>query len=130
MNEEQNNLNQKQIRNIHDRIYDFIIRVIKFTRFLPKTSQNIILIHQIVKSVTSMGANDQEANAAESRKDFLAKYTIVKKETRETNYWLNVILDTNESIIQIQGEVKALIQEGIEILKIITSIIIKTKNKP
>lgn len=40
---------------------------------------------QIVKSATSMGANDQEADGLQSKKDFIAKYSIVKKETKETN---------------------------------------------
>src|SRR3989344_4332209 len=88
--------NKKTYENdIHDRIYKFVIRVINLTKILPKTPQNDVIIYQLVKSVTSMGANDQEADGAESKKDFIAKYTIVKKENKETNYWLNIIEDTN-----------------------------------
>lgn len=89
-----NNKN-KQIIDIHQRIYDFVIRVINLTKKLPKTPQNDVIIHQIVKSATSMGANDQEADGTETKKDFIAKYTIVKKENKETNYWLKIIKDTN-----------------------------------
>jgi len=113
-------------KDIHERIYQFIIRVINLTKTMKSTPQNLIFINQIIRSTTSMGANDQEADAAESRKDFIAKYSIVKKETKETNYWLRIISDTN-------GELKLrlanLQKEGIEILLIVSKIIINTKNK-
>lgn len=113
--------------NIHARIYKFVVRVIKFTKKLPRTAQNLVMITQLVKSATSMGANDQEADVAESRKDFNAKYTIVKKETNETNYWLRIIRDTNGQLPQIVQEANELISEGSEIFKIVRSIVIKTK---
>ena len=68
-------------KDIHERIYQFVIRVINLTKVLPKNPQNDVVIYQLVKSATSMGANDQEADGAESKKDFIAKYSIVKKET-------------------------------------------------
>ena len=71
-----------------------------------------------------MGANDQEADGAESKKDFIAKYSIVKKECKETNYWLRIIKDTNPSI---EKRIIGLLQEGLEIVKIISAIIISTK---
>ena len=116
-------------KDIHKRIYEFVIQVIKFTKLLHKTTQNMVIIHQVVKSVSSMGANDREADASESRKDFLAKYTIVKKEANETVFWLEVIRDTNK-ITVVQVEVNELISEGTEIYKIIRSIIVNTKNRP
>ena len=115
-------------QDIHKRIYNLVIRVVTFTKKIPKTQQNLVLITQVVKSVTSMGANDREADVAESRKDFIAKYSIVKKETNETIYWLEVIKDINHSN-NIQDEARELISEGLEILKIITTIIINTKRK-
>ncbi|MFH1536179.1 MAG: four helix bundle protein [Patescibacteria group bacterium] len=71
-------------QDIHDRIYKFIICVINLTKELPKTPQNDVIIYQIVKSATSMGANDQEADGAESKKDFIAKCSIVKKIRKQT----------------------------------------------
>ena len=115
-----------KIRDIHERIYNFVIRVINLTKALPKTPQNEVIIYQITKSVTSMGANDQEADGAESKKDFISKYSIVKKENKETNYWLRVISDTNPSF---KIHIKDLQNEGIEVLKIISSIILNSKRK-
>lgn len=50
--------------DIHDRIFEFIVRVIELTKILPRTAQNLMIIGQIMPSVTSMGANDQEADGA------------------------------------------------------------------
>ncbi len=113
-------------KDIHERIYRFVIRVINLTKVLPKTPQNDRILPQLVDSVTSMGANDQEADAAESKKDFIAKYSIVKKENKETNYWLRVVYDTN---MHLQKRMDLLKQEGYEILKIVSAIILSTKRK-
>jgi len=72
--------------DIHERVFDFVARVLNLTKSLPKTQQNLVLINQITRSSTSIGANDQEADGARTRKDFFHCYTIVKKETKETNY--------------------------------------------
>ncbi|KKQ23233.1 MAG: hypothetical protein US40_C0016G0021 [Candidatus Roizmanbacteria bacterium GW2011_GWC2_37_13] len=82
-------------KDIHKRIYKFVISCFNnIVKKIPKTVENLPIIEQISSSLTSMGANDREADASTSRKDFIAKYTIVKKETKETEYWLSVIKDT------------------------------------
>lgn len=110
--------------DIHKRIFNFVIRVLNLIKSLPKTPQNLILINQITRSVTSMGANDQEADGSTSRKEFFRSLTIVKKETKETNYWLRVIAETNSGY---KKRMESLIQEGQEIEAIISSIIMKSK---
>lgn len=112
--------------DIHERIYKFIVRVINLTKSLPKTPQNLILINQLTRSVTSTGANDQEADGTETIKDFIHCYTLVRKEGKETNYWLRLIADTNPLFAK---RMKSLMQEGQEIVKIISTIIIKTKRR-
>lgn len=120
-------MNKSYEKDIHDLIYGFVIDVISLTKILPKNPQNDAIIYQLIKSATSMGANDQEADAAESRRDFIAKYTIVKKENKETNYWLRILGDTNSE--EIKQTVSELVERGQEILRIVSSIVIKTKNK-
>jgi four helix bundle protein len=88
---------KEKIHEIHERIYQFVVRVLKLIKLLPKTPENLIIIYQITKSVTSMGANDQEADGCDSKKDFVAKYAIVRK-------------------------------EGKEIVKVVSTIIVNTKN--
>lgn len=115
-----------RIQDIHERIYQFVVRVITLTKVIPKTPQNIILISQVIRSVTSMGANDQEADGTDSRKDFIAKYAIVRKEGKETNYWLRLIAETNPPLAK---RMENLIQEGKEIVKIVSSIMLHAKQK-
>mgnify|MGYP001604472759 CR=1 FL=1 len=117
-------MREKRTRDIHDRIYKFVIRVLKLIKQLPKTPENLIIIGQIARSVTSMGANDQEADGVTTRKDFIHKYSIVRKESKETVYWLNIIADTNLSF---KPRMKDLIDEGIEIIKIVSTIIYNTQ---
>ncbi len=119
------NKTNKQI-DIHERTYQFVLRVLKLLRSLPKTPTNLNIVDQCGRSVTSVGANDQEADACESKRDFLAKYAIAKKELKETNYWLRLIADTNPVL---QERMASLLKEGQELLMIISSIIIKTKKK-
>lgn len=110
--------------DIHARIYDFVLQVIALTKVLDKSLYNQVITHQLLRSATSMGANDQEADGAESRKDFIAKYSIVKKETKETNYWLRLIFDTNPHLQERLSDTQ---QEGQELAKIVSTIIINTK---
>ncbi len=110
--------------DIHERIYKFVVEVIKLVNSLPKTESNIVIIRQILRSVTSMGANDQEADGTLTKKDFLHTYTIVRKEGKETNFWLSLISDTNLTI-KIRSD--KLLSEGKEIVLILSSIINKTR---
>ncbi|MBM3209140.1 four helix bundle protein [Candidatus Shapirobacteria bacterium] len=111
-------------RDIHERIYRFVLRVLKLLESLPKTAINLIIIDQCGRAVTSVGANDQEADACLSKRDFLVKYGFVKKELKETNYWIRLIADTNPLL---KERMKDLIKEGQEILLIVSSIINKTR---
>lgn len=117
-------MKEKGTRDIHDRIYKFVIRVLKLIKQLPKTPENLIIIGQIARSVTSMGANDREADGTTTKKDFIHKYSIVRKEGKETDYWLNIIADTNPNF---KPRMKDLISEGIEIIKIVSTIIYNTQ---
>lgn len=113
-------------RDIHRRIYKFVLRVIHLTQELDKTHQNLIFIKQIVRSVSSIGANATEAEAASTKKEFIRSFTIAKKEAKETLYWLNLIADTNAKL---KVRMKQLIQENEELIKIISKIVINAKKK-
>ncbi|MCR4277007.1 MAG: four helix bundle protein [Candidatus Roizmanbacteria bacterium] len=114
-------------QDIHKRIYNFVVNCFRdVVKKIPKTVENIPIIQQISSSLTSMGANDQEADASATKKDFLAKYTIVRKETKETKYWLSFIRD---SFLLSEQVVNLYIQECHEILMIVSKIINNT-NKP
>lgn len=109
--------------DIHERVYQFVIRGLKIIPFIPKTPQNIILINQFSRSITSIGANDQEADGTMTKKDFIAKYAIVRKESKETYYWLRLISDINPSL---KSRMLSMLQENEEIIRIVSTIISNT----
>lgn len=112
-------------KDIHSRIYRFVSNCfIEIVKKIPKSAENMSIITQISSSLTSIGANDQEADGAGSKKDFIVKYVIVKKETKETKYWLTLIKDCQliHSSVLIPY-----IQECEEILLVVSAIILKTK---
>ena len=112
-------------KDIHVRIKRFVVDCfINIVRKIPKIPENLPIIKQISASLTSIGANDQEADAADSNRDFVAKYTIVKKETKETKYWLEVI---NETHMLTQDTINPYIKESQEILLIVSKIILNSK---
>ena len=109
--------------DIHERIFNYIVRVIEFLDKLPKTYTNLIILNQITRSVTSMGANDQEADGALTKKDFIHGFTLVRKEGKETVFWLRLI---GRISLKYGKEVEGLIREGGEIVAIVSTIIINT----
>lgn len=112
--------------DIHERIFNFVISAVNFLNKVPKTSTNLIFIGQCTRSVTSMGANDQEADGALTKKDFIHKFTDVRKEGKETIFWLRVIIRTNDNSYLPEGE--RLISEGNEIVAIVSTIIKNASN--
>ena len=110
--------------DIHERIFNYIVNVINFLNKLPKTSTNLIFINQVTRSVTSMGANDQEADGALTKKDFMHGFTLVRKEGKETVFWLRIIEKTNLSKFGL--EALGLIDEGKELVAIVSTIIKNT----
>lgn len=112
-------------KDIHIRIHKFVVSCfVNIVKKIPKTVENIPIIQQISASLTSMSANDQEADATNSKKDFIMKYTIVKKETKETKYWLTLVRDTQ---ILNSPNIDAYINEAQEILLIVSKIIQNSK---
>ena len=110
--------------DIYDRIFKFIIRVINLTKSIPKTESNKRIISQILRSVTSMGANSQEADGASSKRDFVHLFTTVRKEGKETVFWLRLISETNPKL---RGRMRSLVKESEEIVAIVSKIITKTR---
>jgi len=104
---------------VKEKSYDFALRIIKLYQTL-KQKQYFEISTQIIKSATSIGANVEEALAAQSRKDFIAKMSIASKEAREANYWLRLIRD---SALVPKENVEMLVVGSEELVKILTSIV-------
>lgn len=107
---------------ILDKTFQFALDAIElYKRMIAKNE--FVLSRQFLKSATSIGANVNEAIAAQSRKDFVSKMSIASKEARETRYWLQ-LLDKSQVVV---SDCSALLKEIDEIIRILTAII-KTSN--
>lgn len=115
-----------QRRDIYERIYKFVLRLLDLLGSVPRSTENIVLIRQVVRSAGSIGANASEADGAETKKEFIHKFTISKKEAKETFYWLSLISDHNPKI---KARVLPTLKENDEIIAIVSKIIINAKKK-
>jgi four helix bundle protein len=108
----------KEDNLIQIKTFEFALRIIQF--YIECKSQNeFILSKQILRSGTSIGANVEEAIAAQSKKDFISKLSIANKEARETRYWLKFFHFSN--LVRI--EMSAYLSEIESIINILTKII-------
>ncbi|WP_197905391.1 four helix bundle protein [Thiosulfatimonas sediminis] len=74
--------------------YQFALHVVKLNQYLTTEKKEYVLSKQLLRSGTSIGANLNEAQAAISKKDFIAKMSIASKEAIEIGYWLNLLADS------------------------------------
>jgi four helix bundle protein len=111
--------------DICERTFQFALRIIKLCDFLNSTpGVSRELSRQLVRSGTSIGANVEESQAAQSTADFIHKLEISLKEARETRYWLRLLIAAE---IVSSSRLVPLLNEANEIVKILASIIVKTK---
>ena len=113
-------ITKEQPQDIVDRTATFADRVIKMSFSLPNNPVGWELGRQIVRSAMSVGANMEEAQAGESKSDFIHKMKIARKECRETKYFLRRAV--NAELIP-SKRLDGLIDESDQILRILTSII-------
>ena len=106
---------------IHERIFIFVTRGLKIVRFLPRSIESKIIIDQYVRALTSVGANDNEADGVSTKRDFIHVYTVVRKELKEVRYWVRIIAELNPSL---KNRLQSYLQENEELIKIISSIIV------
>ena len=109
--------------DIRERTFQFAVRVIQAVRQLPRDTAAQVVLRQLVKSATSVGANVEEADGAESRRDFIHKTSISRKEACESRYWLRII----RAAILNNDEVAALERESDELVRILSAMIANAK---
>ncbi|MEF3692351.1 MAG: four helix bundle protein [Candidatus Moraniibacteriota bacterium] len=112
--------------DLEDRTLEFAKRIIRMCKVLPSNTVNFKLIDQIIRSAGSIGANYREANDSLSKKDFLMRIKIARREAKETEFWLNLIIEANKDL---EYKISGLLTESMEIKKILSSIIIKSEDR-
>jgi len=111
---------------LKDKSYKFALRIIKLYMYLSKEIKEFVLSKQILRSGTSIGANIEEANQAQSKLDFIHKLSIALKEAAETNYWLRLLRDSK--LIE-QKLADSFLKDCEELQKMLTSSIKTSKKK-
>lgn len=115
----------KENNLILDKSKTFAVRIVKLYQYLCDEKKEYVLSKQVLRSGTSIGANAKEAVRGQSKADFIAKMNIALKEASETEYWLELLHET-DYIDRVQFE--SIYKDNQELLKILTSIV-KSSNE-
>lgn len=112
-------------RDLPERTFEFARRIVKLCQLLdqaPGVSRT--LANQLLRAGTSIGANTEEAQAGQSRADFISKISIACKEARETHYWLRLLAATE---VFPAPRLSELIDESNQLVAILTSVVKNSK---
>ncbi len=109
---------------IQTKSFDFALKIIKFYKHCLDQNE-YLLSKQLVRSGTSIGANIEEATAAQSKKDFIAKMSISSKEARETRYWLKLFSESE----LIEYDFTSYLNDIEKIINILTAIVKTSQQK-
>lgn len=117
-------MNTQKQNPLKDKSYLFALEIVKICQFLVNDKKEFVLSKQLLRSGTSIGANIEEANQAESKADFIHKLSISNKEAFETHYWIRILRDSNYINSETSG---TLLQRCEELLTILTASIKSSK---
>lgn len=107
------------------RCFDFSIAVLNLSEILKDKRINWILIDQLIRSATSIGANIVEGGNSTSKREFINFFQIALKSASETLYWLALLKEIN---LDKKEKIDVLLQECTEIKKMISTIVLNTKS--
>lgn len=105
-----------------DKTLSFAVRIVNLYKHLCEVKKEYVLSKQLLKSGTSIGANINEAQAGQSKADFISKMSIASKEARETKYWIDLLIKT-DYLNENEMHVRSLVNDIEEIIKLLTSIV-------
>ncbi len=120
------NPNNPKNYDLGDRTFKFSQDLLKFCRKARQDHITKPIVSQLIRAGTSIGANYCEADSANSKKDFINKISISKKEANETKYWLRL---TAEALPELKEESEKLFREAQELHLIFSAIIRKAQSK-
>ena len=109
--------------DLEERTLEFAKNIIRLCKKLPNNTVNFKLVDQIIRSGSSIGANYREANDGLSKKDFINRLRISRKEAKETSFWLELIVEANN---EFRNEAEFLMDECVQLRNILSSIISKS----
>ena len=125
-----NSLNRTDSK-LHVKSYAFALRIIGLTKFLREQKQDFVLSKQILRSGTAIGALVRESEFAQSKADFINKLSVSLKEANETDYWLNLLKDSDyideKSFLSMEEDCGELIALLVSSLKTVKNNMVKDK---
>ena len=109
-----------------DRSFLFALDCLKFCKAISTENKEYILTKQLSRSATSVGANIREAQNSSTKKDFVYKISIAQKECNESIYWIELLM----AFLELDSDqVKKLEKEANQLLRILSSIVLNTKQR-
>jgi four helix bundle protein len=106
---------------VRDKSFAFALRVVKLAKYLQEEKREYVLSKQVLRSGTAVGALVREAEHAQSKADFINKMSIALKEANETDYWIDLLHQsdyiTQESYDSIHPNIQELIKLLVSIVK-------------
>ena len=106
---------------VREKSFAFALRVVKLAKYLQEQKREFVLAKQVLRSGTAIGALVREAEHAQSKADFINKMSIALKEANETDYWLDLLHQsdyvTSESHASIHPDIQELIKLLVSIVK-------------
>lgn len=121
------NTNQNPKTEFKNRVYLYTVDSLRFISTIPENRVNRVILNQLIRSLTSIGANIIEAKASNSKKDFARYFDIALKSANETKYWLYLLRDLNEFKYKVKLE--GILKETVEISNILASSLLTMRNK-
>lgn len=115
-----------KFEDVRERVFKFALEIIRLTSLMPKNEGNRVIIRQVIRSSSSIGANLQEAAGAHSKTDFIYILNVSKKEARESQYWLRLLYESNSDFVR--KKLKHIIDESDQITKILTASVKNAQN--
>ncbi len=115
----------KQENIVAEKSYAFALRIVKLYKYLCEEKHDYIIGRQLFRSGTSIGANIKEGQQAQSPLDFISKLSIALKEASETEYWIQLLGDSQYLTIE---QTQSILLDCQELIKLLTSIIKKKKD--
>ena len=112
----------RTIYDLEERTFKFALDCREFVKLLPKSIPNFEYSKQLIRSSGSQAANYIEANESLGKKDFIMRVKICRKESKETGFWLRLLMETNDARFKVEGE--RLLNEAIELKKIFSSMVV------
>lgn len=113
-------------RDIEERTFSFAARIVKLVNAMPRSVAGGVIARQIMRAGTSVGANVEEAQGSQSKRDFTRRMNIARAEAREVLYWLRLVRETE---LLPKARLEELTNEADQLVRILTTIVKRSRDK-